>query len=62
MSFDLSGFYYRCFAEPALQPAGLVIAILAVYWSLVMFGAVDLEFLDWNFEISLDGDSGALDF
>ncbi|GIS57787.1 MAG: hypothetical protein CM1200mP2_00120 [Planctomycetaceae bacterium] len=38
MSFDLSGFYYRCFAEPALQPAGLVIAILAVYWSLVCSG------------------------
>ena len=62
MNFDLSGFYYRCFAEPALQPAGLVIAILAVYWSLVMFGAIDLEFLDWNFELSLEGDSGALDF
>ncbi|GIT29744.1 MAG: hypothetical protein Ct9H300mP1_17900 [Planctomycetaceae bacterium] len=35
MNFDLSGFYYKCFAEPALQPAGLLIAILAVYWSLV---------------------------
>ena len=63
MSFDpLTGFYYRCFAEPALQPAGLLIAILVVYWSLVMFGALDLEFLDWNFEFSLEGDSGALDF
>ena len=62
MSFNLSGFYYRCFADPALQPAGLLIAILVVYWSLVMFGALDLEFLDWNFEFSLEGDSGALDF
>ena len=60
--YNLSGFYYKCFAEPALQPAGLLIAILAVYWSLVMFGAIDLEFLDWNFEFSLEGDSGALDF
>ena len=30
MSFNLSGFYYRCFADPALQPAGLLIAILVV--------------------------------
>ena len=62
MSFDLTGIYLRCFAEPALQPSGLLIAVLAVYWSLVMFGAVDIEFLNWDFDLSLGGDGGALDF
>ena len=62
MSFDLAGIFHRCFAEPALQPAGLLLAVLAVYWALVMFGAVNIEFLDWDFDLSLDGDGGALDF
>lgn len=62
MSLFLTGIYERCFAVPALQPAGLMVAILAVYWSLVMFGAVSVEFLDWDFDLSLDGDGGALDF
>ena len=48
MSLFLTGIYERCFAVPALQPAGLMIATLAVYWSLVMFGAVSVEFLDWD--------------
>ena len=62
MGLDLTGIYLRCFAEPALQPSGLLIAFLAVYWSLVMFGAADIEFLNWDFDLSLDGDGGVLDF
>ncbi len=61
MTINFTRFFEQCFAEPALQPAGLLLAIMTVYWSLVMLGAADIELFDWNFEIGVDGDAGIFD-
>lgn len=61
MSVNLSWLLNPFFADPVIQPTSIVVAVLLVYWALVALGTVDIEFLDWNFELSVEADGGILD-
>lgn len=61
MSVNLSWLLNPFFADPAIQPTSIVVAVLLLYWALVAMGTVELEFLDWNFELSVEADGGLLD-
>ena len=61
MSVNLSWLLNPFFADPVIQPTCIVVAVLLLYWALVALGTVELDFLDWNFELSVDADGGLLD-
>lgn len=61
MSVNLSWLLNPFFADPVIQPTSIVVAVLLLYWGLVALGTVDVEFLDWDFELSVEADGGILD-
>jgi hypothetical protein len=61
MSVNLSWLIEPFFADPVMQPTSIVVAFLLLYWGLVALGTVDVEFLDWDFELSIEADGGFLD-
>ena len=44
-----------CFSWPTL-PATLLLLCICVYWLLMLFGAVDLDFLDLDIDLDMDAD------
>ena len=41
------------FKQPIL-PSSVLVSVLAVYWVIVAFGALDLDFLDFDLDMDLD--------
>ncbi|NQY32845.1 MAG: hypothetical protein HRT56_06705, partial [Coraliomargarita sp.] len=37
-------------------PWSLMLALVGIYWAIAVFGIIDLDFLDLNFDIDADGD------
>ena len=44
-----------------ILPTSVLVSVLAVYWLIVLVGALDLEFLDWDFDLHLETDANILD-
>lgn len=44
-----------------IQPSSTIVAVLLVYWTVVAIGALDLEFLDWDFDLHLETDANVFD-
>lgn len=51
-------FIESCFSWPTL-PASVLLSCVCFYWSLMIIGAVDLDFLDIDFDLDLDVDVDA---
>ena len=44
-----------------ILPTSILVSALILYWLIVLVGALDLEFLDWDFELHLETDANLLD-
>jgi hypothetical protein len=51
--------YQVCVTEPVL-PATAILAIVVVYWLMVILGAVDIELFDFDIDLDFDGEPGDL--
>ncbi len=61
MSFlNFAGTFETWFTMP-IQPSSVIVAVLLVYWSVVALGALDVEFLDWDFDLNLETDANVFD-
>ena len=57
---QLRDIFESWYSMPIL-PTSVLVSVLAVYWLIVLVGALDLEFLDWDFDLHLETDANILD-
>lgn len=49
----MADFLELCFSWPVL-PASVLLCLITAYWLLVIAGAAEMDFLDWDLDIDLD--------
>ena len=51
--------FNACVTGPVL-PASVLLALVSLYWVMVIAGAVGADFLDWDLELDADADLGSI--
>lgn len=55
----MSEFFEKCITGPTL-PATILAGLTMLYWLFVIAGGLDLDALDFDLDVDLDGDAGSL--